>query len=120
MAVAALCNISSFDAELLKELSQLSITVTLAVVALGISVFQSGEELCGEGNEDRNKREVFLRYIFAVFPVILIALLGFVVSILCEGCTIVLCLHSFVMVTITTLMITKTVASFVAFLNIRD
>lgn len=56
-----------FDASLLKELLQLSMSGILAIVAVAISVFQSDNSICGEGNLKERKREVYLRYIFLFF-----------------------------------------------------
>lgn len=108
-----------FDENLLKELSQLSITVILAIVALGISVFQSDRSIIGEGNSVDNKKELYIRYVFGIFPAALVTILGFIVAVFFKG-TVVIRFYSLAMILITTKTISGTIASFVSYLNIRD
>lgn len=108
-----------FDDKLLKELSQLAITSILAVVALGISVFQSDRSIVGNGNSDENKKELYIRYVFSVFPATLVTILGFVVAELFEG-TAIIRFYALAMILTTTKTLSGTIASFVSYLNIRD
>ncbi len=120
MLVMSLMNMDKFTGDTLKGFSELSMTVVLAIIALGISIFQSDKDLLMQTNNEQNIKKVYLSYIFSMFPVILIIVLGYVVAEFFGGVAWIMCLYSIAMIEVLLKSITGTMASFVAFLNIRD
>lgn len=120
MLMMSLMNMDKFTGDTLKGFSELSMTVVLAIIALGISIFQSDKELFVQINNEHNIKKVYLSYIFNMFPIILIIVLGYVVAEFFGGTAWIMCLYSIAMIEVLLKSITGTMASFVAFLNIRD
>lgn len=104
----------------LKGMIDIGFTIVLAVVALAISVFQSNTELLERRNSDENIKKLYISYIFSIFPIILELMLGYVVVYVWQDNSQILSLYFIATAFVMTKCITGTMASFVAFLNIRD
>ena len=115
-----LVNHNSFTREILTDTINIGFTVVLAIVALAITVFQTDKELLEKRNSDENIKKVYLSYIFSIFPTILELILGYLVAYTFEDYPCVICLYFIGTVFVLIKCITGTMASFVAFLNIRD
>lgn len=113
-------NWNSFSQVVLIETASIGFTVVLAVVALGIAVLQTDKELLKDVNTNENKNKVYLSYIFGMFPIILVLVLGYLVAYVLNDYSQIMSLYFIAAVLASTRSITGTVASFVAFLNIRD
>ncbi|TWH78154.1 hypothetical protein [Sedimentibacter saalensis] len=107
-----------FTAELLKSLSEFSMTVIFAIIALGISVFQSDNQLIG-GDNNENRQELFIRYIFSIFPTIVMVILGFIVAILFEQSNFLIHIYSIIMILMMVKTITGIMKYFISFMNIK-
>lgn len=104
----------------LKGMIDIGFTIVLAVVALAISVFQSNTELLERRNSDENIKKLYISYIFSIFPIILELMLGYVVAYVWQDNSQILSLYFIATAFVMTKCIKSTMASFVAFLNIRD
>lgn len=113
-------NFNNFTREVLTGTINIGFTVVLAIIALAITIFQSDKELLENRNSDENVKKVYLSYIFSIFPIILELILGYLVAYIFENCSYIICLYFIATVFVLTKCITGTMASFVAFLNIRD
>ncbi len=115
-----IANFNSFTRDVLIDTINIGFTVVLAIVALAITVFQTDKELLENRNSDENVKKVYLSYIFSIFPIILELILGYLVAYIFENYSHIICLYFMATVVVLTRCITETMASFVAFLNIRD
>ena len=115
-----IANFNSFTRDVLIDTINIGFTVVLAIVALAITVFQTEKELLENRNSDENVKKVYLSYIFSIFPIILELILGYLVAYIFENYSHIICLYFMATVVVLTRCITETMASFVAFLNIRD
>lgn len=113
-------NCNSFTRDVLTDTINIGFTVVLAIVALAITVFQTDKDLLEKKNSDENVKKVYLSYIFSIFPVILELTLGYLVAYLFEDFPYIICLYFIATVFVLTECITRTMAAFVAFFNIRD
>lgn len=112
-------NCDKFTRDMLIDLINNGFTVVLSIVALAITVFQTDKILLEKTNTNENIKEIYLSYIFGIFPLILELLLGYLVAFSFEKCSFLLCLYFVVTILVLLKCITGTIASFVAFLNIR-
>ena len=115
-----IANFNSFTRDVLIDTINIGFTVVLAIVALAITVFQTEKALLENRNSDENVKKVYLSYIFSIFPIILELILGYLVAYIFENYSHIICLYFMATVVVLTRCITETMASFVAFLNIRD
>ena len=113
-------NSSSISEEILIDTINIGLTVVLAIVALAFTVFQSDKELSEKRNSDENIKKVYLSYVFGIFPIVLELILGYLVALIFKDIPQIISLYFVGTVVILTECITRTMASFVAFLNIRD
>ena len=113
-------NWNSFTREVLTDTINIGFTVVLAIVALAITVFQTDKELLEKRNSDENVKKVYLSYVFSIFPIISVLILGYLVAYAFENYPHIICLYFIATILILTECITGTMASFVAFLNMRD
>lgn len=112
-------NCYKFTRDMLIDLINIGFTIVLSTVALAITVFQTDKILLAKTNTDKNIKEIYLSYIFGIFPLILELLLGYLVAFSFEKCSLLLCLYFIITILVLAKCITGTIASFVAFLNIR-
>ena len=112
-------NYYKFTRDMLIDLINNGFTIALSIVALAITVFQTDKILLVKTNTNKNIKEIYLSYIFSIFPLILELLLGYLVAFTFEKCSFLLCLYFIITVLVLVKCITGTIASFVAFLNIR-
>lgn len=108
-----------FNYNFLQKLSEFTLTTVLTMVAIGICIFQSDEKLTGQNNKN-NKSEMFIRYIFSMFPVILITMMGFFVSPLLYNHGILIRLYSLSTFEVLLLSVSETIKYFVYLFDITD
>ncbi len=113
-------NRNGFTQDILMDVTNIGFTVVLAIVALAITVFQTDKELLERRNLDENVRKIYLSYVFGVFPIILILVLGYLVAYVCKDDSYSMCLYFIITILALTKCVTGTMTAFVAFLNIRD
>lgn len=113
-------NFNNFSSDVLVKTVEFGFTIVLSIMALTITVVQSDKNLLKNKNSDKNIKEVYLSYIFIVFPIILILFLGYLIACLFYFVPYILSLSFMVTILTLSMCITKTLSSFVAFLNIKD
>lgn len=116
--MAGVCNTNA-DAELLRSVSEFSLTLILAIIVLGISVFQFQTE-CEHDTE--KKKEYAIKYIFGMFVPIAVSILVFLISIVCIQeywkNFIKICITIIVLVSLNS--ISSTLKYFVVIFDIKD
>lgn len=119
IVVACIFTIINYNqdcAKLLQSLSELSMTIILAVIGLGISVFQSDFIQLNK----KEFKQKYIDYIFSMFIPILTVILGFFVSILFKRVDKVIKFYIIITVLILLNSITNTLKYFVSIFNIKD
>lgn len=102
------------DAKLLRQLSEFSMTVVLAILALGISVLQTE---CVQ----KKSMEMYLKYIFSMFNPVLVIVLGFLISMVSmEGECILIKVWITIMLLVLLNAITNSLKYFVFVFDIKD
>jgi hypothetical protein len=102
------------DAKLLRQLSEFSMTVVLAILALGISVLQTE---CVQ----KKSMEMYLKYIFSMFNPILVIVLGFLISMVSmEGECVLIKAWINIMLLVLLNAISNSLKYFVFVFNIKD
>lgn len=120
----------TFNADNLKELSQFAINIILVVGALGIAMFSL--PITGANIEER-KREVVLRYIGEIGALLSTAILGYIISIFGvplfklipiifyeQRISMIIKTYCIILVNSLLFSLLHTLASFVAYFNIRE
>lgn len=69
-------NRNVFTQDILMDAMNIGFTVVLAIVALAITVFRMDKEPSGRRDSDENAGRICLSYVFGVFPIIPILVLG--------------------------------------------
>lgn len=125
--VMAVCGISGFisdgrltgwvreyiTADVLIGLCNFAMTTVLSIAAIGIGVFQHDTKA-----EEENKKEIYRRYIFGLFPTIGMIVFGYLVALFCHEYPTPICVYSALMLARVTVTIMNTMASFRKFFSI--
>lgn len=111
---------TNIDATVLKELSTFAINIILVIGALGIALFAVPISDKNK-NTTKNRDEVIISYIGELFVLLSVAVLGYIISIF--GLKIPwwgILGYCIAMIAMVLFLITQTMASVVAYFNIRD
>lgn len=116
----AISNIMVFTSEILVNFINLGATIVLAIMALAVTVLQTEKGLLVTRNSNENVRKVYLSFVFSVFPIILLLILGYLIAQIFEKTPVVIGFYFILTVFVLSNYFVFLIAAFVCFFNIRD
>ena len=109
-----------FTSDILINFINFGATIVLAIMALAVTVLQTEKGLLVTRNSNENVRKVYLSFVFSVFPIILLLILGYLIAQIFEKTPAVIGSYFILTVFVLSNYVAVLIAAFVCFFNIRD
>jgi hypothetical protein len=116
----AIRNRMVFTSDILINFINFGATIVLAIMALAVTVLQTEKGLLVTRNSNENVRKVYLSFVFSVFPIILLLILGYLIAQIFEKTPAVIGSYFILTVFVLSNYVAVLIAAFVCFFNIRD